>query len=350
MKNSVKKILIIEDEASERNNLLDILTLNGYDAYAVEQGLEGIALALQLIPDLILCDVQLPELNGYEVLQRLGKNPSTADIPFIYLSAFAEKEDYRKGMALGADDYIVKPFDMAILLQTIEYRLRKSERIRTAVLPKTGTFDRFLSEAKAQEALLQLCDNREIRHYKKRDVIFKEKDYPHNLFYIQSGEVKLYKINTEGRELILRIAGPGHFLGYLALLQESPYSENTAALETTSLRVIPKEDFYALLYSNPNVTSNFLKLLANHIHEQEQQLLELAYHSVRKRVAQTIVWLHDQGKGHVHLLRDDLASMVGTAKETLIRVLAELKSEGLIVVEEGNIKVLKMEKLRRIPN
>jgi CRP-like cAMP-binding protein len=350
MKTSVKKILIIEGQEAERNNLLDILLLNGYEAVAVENGKEGLVLAMQMIPDLILCDVQLPELNGFEVLQHLTKHPTTADIPFIYLSIFTEKEDYRKGMSLGADDYMVKPIDMAVLLQTIEYRLRKSERLRKAVSHKTGAFDRFLSEARAQEALLQLSDNREIRYYKKRDAIFKEKDYPHNLFYVESGEVKVFKTNTEGRELILRIAGPGSFLGYLALLQECPYTENAAVLEPAALRVIPKEDFYALLYGNPNVTSNFLKLLANHIHEQEQHLLELAYHSVRKRVAQTLVWLQEQGKGDLHLLRDDLASMVGTAKETLIRVLAELKNEGLIAVEDGGIKVLSIDKLRKTPN
>lgn len=350
MKTSVKKILIIEELELERDNLQDILTLNGYEVVAVSNGQEGVSVAVSMLPDLILCDVQLPKLNGFEVLQQLCKHPNTAHIPFIYLSANAEKEDYRRGMSLGADDYITKPFDMAILLQTVEHRLRKSERLRNATVPVSGAFDRFLSEAKAQEALLQLSDNREVRYYKKRDVIFKEKDYAHNLFFIESGEIKLYKINTEGRELILRIAGPGSFLGYLALLKESPYTENAAILEAASLRVIPKEDFYKLLYSNPNVTANFLKLLANHIYEQEQQLLELAYHSVRRRVAQTIVWLQDQGKGNLHLLRDDLASIVGTAKETLIRVLAELKSDGLIAVEEGEIKVLKMDKLRRIPN
>ncbi|MBU6342030.1 MAG: response regulator [Bacteroidetes bacterium] len=352
MKSNTKKILIISHIGAERNHLMQILQLNGYETTVADNGQDGIALALQLLPDLILCEAQLPTLSGYDVLLRLEKNPNTTDVPFIFLSAQSEKEDYRKGMSLGADDYIAKPYDMAILLQTIEYRLRKRERIRATAPtnPPSAAFDRFLGETKAQEALIQLADNREVRHYKKRDIIFKEHDYPHNLFYVECGEVKLFKSNMEGRELILRIAGPGSFLGYLALLQEQAYTENAAVLESATLRVIPKEDFYALVYGNPNVTSNFLKILAHHIYEQEQQLLDLAYNSVRKRVAQTIVWLHEQGKGNLHLLRDDLAAIVGTAKETLIRVLAELKNEGLIAVEDGDIKVLKMEKLRKVPN
>lgn len=105
-----------------------------------------------------------------------------------------------------------------------------------------------------------------------------------------------------------------------------------------------------MVYGNRDVRVGFLSLMADQIIEQEQQLLELAYFSARKRVAQTIIRLHDQGKSRLHLLRDDLAAIAGTAKETLIRTLADFRSEGLITVNEGDIRISKLERLRNIPD
>jgi CheY-like chemotaxis protein len=118
----MKKILIIEDNTDVRENLAEILMLSGYEAITAENGKTGAAKAQTELPDLILCDIMMPELDGYGVLHIMSRSAKTADIPFIFLTAKAEKEDFRKGMALGADDYITKPFDDAVLLQTIESR------------------------------------------------------------------------------------------------------------------------------------------------------------------------------------------------------------------------------------
>lgn len=121
----MKTILFIEDNFEMRENTTEILELAGYKVESAENGKVGVDLALKHLPDLIICDVMMPELDGYGVLHILSKNSKTAGIPFIFLTAKSEKEDFRKGMNLGADDYITKPFDDVELMDAIETRFKK---------------------------------------------------------------------------------------------------------------------------------------------------------------------------------------------------------------------------------
>lgn len=347
----MKKILIIEDDAHVRNNLAEILELSDYHAITAENGKDGVDKALKEAPDLIICDIMMPDLDGYGTLTILSKNPKTADIPFIYLTAKAEKDDFRRGMSMGADDYITKPFDDMALLNTIEARLRKYERLKLAS-PAQGVpiLEHFINEAKANESIKTLSENRELRHFRKKDMVFDEGETPRWLYFIEKGRVKVYKTAEDGREFIVRIAEAGEFLGYLALLQEKPYTESAAVLDDADLRFIPKPEFLSLVYGNRDVMARFIKMLAGHVSEQEQQLLDLAYNSVRKRVATALVELADPATGTIKMFRDDLAAMVGTAKETFIRTMAEFKTEGLIETSDGSIRILKPERLRTMHN
>jgi DNA-binding response OmpR family regulator len=115
----MKKILIIEDEPEMRRNLATILRLEGYQQLTADNGRRGVELALAEAPDLILCDVMMPELDGYGVLQALRESPATEATPFIFLTARGEKPDIRAGMNLGADDYLTKPVAKADLLNAI---------------------------------------------------------------------------------------------------------------------------------------------------------------------------------------------------------------------------------------
>lgn len=347
----MKKILIIEDNTDVRENLQEILGLSGYEAVVAENGKVGVEKAQSFLPDLILCDIMMPELDGYGVLHILSRNAKTADIPFIFLTAKAEKEDFRKGMSLGADDYIIKPFDDMALLQTIESRLQKSERLRAASAQQTGSLDRFIDEARALEAIKHLSENREVRHFRKKDLIFREGENPRWLYFVESGKVKVYKTSDDGRELIVKMAQAGDFLGFLALFSENTYPESAAALEDCVIRLVPRQDFIALVFGNRDVNARFIKMLAGHIAEREQQLIELAYNSVRKRVATALSNLSEQTGGtELHLLREDLAALAGTAKETLIRTLTDFKNEGLIDIREGVVHVLKVDKLKHLLN
>jgi CRP/FNR family transcriptional regulator, polysaccharide utilization system transcription regulator len=346
---NILKILLIEDSPGHRDNLFDILTLKGYTVGTAENGKIGVEKALKEKPDLIICDVMMPELDGYGVLQILGNNQKTADIPFIYLTALSERDDFRRGMSLGADDYITKPFDVTQLLQTIERRLHKSERLRKAST-LNAPFEGFVNEAKALEMMENLSSDRELRHFQKKDIVYAEGEHPRYLYYLEKGTVKLFKSNEEGREYIINIAGPGTFLGYLCLHKNDKHTESVTVLEPSDIRLIPMDEFHSLVFSNRDVNARFIKLLANHVAEQEQMLLELAYNSVRKRVASALILLHDQGKNNIHFQRDDLAAIVGTAKETLVRTLSGFKVDRLIDISNGQIIILKPDKLRQMPN
>ena len=126
------KILLIEDEEPLRENILALLEADGFDVFGSENGRLGVQLALEILPDLILCDVMMPELDGYGVLTQLRENPILAAVPFIFLTAKATKADLRQGMELGADDYLTKPFTRAELLSAIATRLKKQASIQQA--------------------------------------------------------------------------------------------------------------------------------------------------------------------------------------------------------------------------
>ena len=125
----MKTILLIEDNFEMRENTSEILELAGYKVIATENGKIGVDQAIKHLPNLIICDVMMPELDGYGVLYILSKNSKTAGIPFIFLTAKAEKDDFRKGMNLGADDYITKPFDSEVLLHKIRAILKRNEEL-----------------------------------------------------------------------------------------------------------------------------------------------------------------------------------------------------------------------------
>ena len=200
----MRKILIIEDNLEVRENLQEILEISGYQVLAAEDGTMGVELAIREHPDLVLCDVMMPKLDGFGVLNILSKRPETSDIPFVFLTAKTEKEDFRRGMNLGADDYVTKPFYKDELLAVVETRLRKSERLRKFNRTEEGLIS-FINEAKGYEDLKKLSLDKRTKEYKKRDTLFEEGDTPRYLYFISKGQVKIYKTNDIGKEYIINI-------------------------------------------------------------------------------------------------------------------------------------------------
>ncbi len=142
----MKKILVIEDEPEMRRNITTILRLEKYQPLAAENGRVGIELAKKEKPDLILCDVMMPVLDGYGVLQALRDDAETVNTPFIFLTAKGEKADVRSGMDLGADDYLAKPVAKADLLNAIESRLRRqAQQGQAEFKPNFDSYDPLLS-------------------------------------------------------------------------------------------------------------------------------------------------------------------------------------------------------------
>ncbi|MFZ4543832.1 MAG: response regulator [Saprospiraceae bacterium] len=349
----MKKILVVEDNLDIRENLAEILELSGYQVNVAENGKIGVEMAFKEVPDLILCDIMMPELDGFGVLHILSKNALTYGIPFIFLTAKSEKDDFRKGMSLGADDYITKPFDDVHLLETIERRLLKSEKLRH----KPGTtksVETFLDTVRGFETLKKLAEDREVRMFKKRDLVYEEGKTPRYLYVLKSGKVKIYRTNEDGKEFILNIATEGDFIGYTDLLKGGNHAESAAILQDAELILIPKDDFLNLIYQDNEVAARMIKMIAANISEREQQLIDLAYNSVRKRVAAALMNVFERyektGQYKIDLLREDLANLAGTAKETLIRTLSEYKSEKLIDIQDNLIIVLEPEKLKHMRN
>lgn len=346
----MKRILLIEDNPDIRENTGEILSLAGYEVTTAENGKVGVELAQRTNPDLIICDIMMPELDGYGVLHILNKNESTSVIPFIFLTAKTEKTDIRKGMSLGADDYLTKPFDDTDLLNAVEARLRKHE-LRTRQYDNSHTgLDHFIQDAQRALNLSELCKDKKVKTFKKKAELFTEGELPAVLFFVKSGSIKVFKSHPDGKELITNIYKTGDFFGFEPLLEDSPYPESAIAMEDSDVILIPKPDFLILLNSQQDVSAGFISLLCRKVAEKESQLLNLAYNSVRQRTAEALLKVSQrtQPDEKITLSREDLAKIVGTASESVIRVLSDFKDEGLIEIDGGKIKVIQRPKLEKV--
>lgn len=346
-------ILLIEDNADMAENIASILQLAKYNVTHAPNGKVGVDVAQQKHPDLILCDVMMPELDGYGVLHILNKDPDTASIPFVFLTAKADKSDLRAGMNLGADDYITKPFDGVDLLKVVETRLKKHELMKTAFGNNPQDVSAFFSKTREMKDFQKLSENRPSRNFKKKDLIFMEGQTPNDLYFIEKGQVKTYKVNYDGKELITGIHREGEFLGFVPLLEEKPYNENAEVLEDSRITIIPKSDFITLIYSSKDVAHKFIKMLSNNLEEMENRLLDIAYQSVRQRVAGALLKMHEKfalanKEGLITMARKDISSIVGTATESLNRTLADFKDEGLIEILGDGLKVINKPKLEKL--
>jgi CRP-like cAMP-binding protein len=296
----------------------------------------------------------MPELDGYGVLHVLSKDPVTSCIPFIFLTAKAEKSELRRGMELGADDYLTKPFEDTELLKAIETRLKKNELLKKEFAQNIEGLNQFLDEAKGLKELENLSQKRSVIQYKKKETVYHEGDIPHHLFFLNKGKIKTYKIHDDGKEYVTNVIKNGEFFAYTSILEKANYSDSAIAMEDCEILKIPKEDFLALVIKNREVAAKFIKMLSNNVTEREKQLLSLAYDTVRKRVAEALLQLgkryQEPGKKNprISVSREDLAGMVGTAIETVIRTLSEFKSDKMIEIEGRNITILNAQALEEI--
>ena len=241
-----KTILVIEDNNDIRENTAEILELAGYKTFTAENGKKAVEIALKEIPSLIVCDIMMPELDGYGVLHLLKKNKSTENIPFIFLTAKTERSDLRKGMEMGADDYITKPFDDIELLNAVEMRLKKSAISQNQYPTSSLGITAFLNDIKKSGAQ-NLSDNYEIESYTKKQNLYTEGKRPRFLFYLINGKIKAYKTNEDGKEYISDLYNSGDFIGYNALIQEINYEDSAMVLEDAEVLQIPREDFFNLI-------------------------------------------------------------------------------------------------------
>ncbi|MBX7125599.1 MAG: response regulator [Cyclobacteriaceae bacterium] len=343
----MKKILLIEDNEDIRENTAEILELAHYEVLTAPDGKKGVELALEKKPDLIVCDIMMPVLDGYGVLLAVQKNPETQHIPFIFLTAKTERSDLRKGMDLGADDYITKPFNGTELLNAIEGRLKKVELLRQDLSADINGLNELMSAS----GMKSLTDGRTVNKYKKKQIIYMEGNLPSRLYYVQKGMVRAYKTNELGKELVVGLYKEGDFLGYVPLLEGGKYNETAEAMDDCELALIPREDFDRLMNGSREVSLKFVRLLANNVIEKEKELLNLAYNSLRKKVANALMTLQKKySESTLGISRENLAAICGTATESVIRTLSDFKDEKLIEIKGTHITILNPTKLEHLVN
>ncbi len=348
----MKTILIIEDDSALRENTAELLELANYKVFTAPNGRIGIEVAKKQLPDIIVCDIMMPEVDGYGVLETVSLDPATTHIPFIFLSARTEHKEIRKGMDLGADDYLTKPFQEGELMSAIESRLAKAEILSQALYSasktnQTGGDIRTLDELKGL-----FDDTGEMKSFVKGEIIYEKGAHSNYVYHITKGVVKCSKTEDNGKELITNLYQTHSFLGFTSFDHNIRYEETATAVEDVVLSGILKSELKDILSRNQNVSLEIMNVLTNNISEIKEQLLQMAYGSVRKKTAQTILQfariLNKKPDEPIKISRNDLASVAGIATESLIRTLSEFKKKGLIEIEGRNIRILKLHALETL--
>ncbi|MFB9056103.1 response regulator [Mariniflexile ostreae] len=348
----MKTILLIEDDTVLRENTVELLELARYKLISASNGRIGVEMAQKHIPDLIICDIMMPELDGYEVLHALSTSQTTQHIPFIFLSAKTERTDVRKGMNLGADDYITKPFSEEDLVNAIESRLAKvailEDLKKEQPLPIIEKNEPRLKTINDLKNFFD--DNGTPLSYHTDDTIYKEGEHSNYIYLVNKGKIKSFKIDDQGKELIIEIFKEDDIFGYTSFIDNLPHKETAKAIENTHILGISFMEFKNILNNNPKIGLELIQLLTDNLSLIKTQLLQMAYGSVTKKTAATILKfaekINRKPQDPINISRNDLANVAGIASETLIRTLTSFKKQGLIKIEGRNIKVLNIDGLK----
>ena len=351
----MKTILIIEDDTVLRETTAEILELENYKVVTAANGKRGAELAKIMLPDIVVCDIMMPELDGYDVLKILSEDENTKRIPFIFMSAKTEIKDVRKGMDLGADDYLTKPVNDELLISAIESRLAKAALLQEEEASKIEVADETF-EIEHIENIEELknyfCDNGVSKILKKGEIIYREGELCNNIFLVYKGAVKSSKIDEFGKELIINVYKDDDLFGFSAILENAHYFETTTAMEKTELMVVSKNTMQKLIESNYKLSLEIFQLINDNLIEVKEQLLQMAYGSMRRKTANTILKFAQKmtrkPSDSINISRRDLAGVAGIATESLIRTLTDLKKEGIIEIEGRNIRIVDLNALESI--
>lgn len=347
----MSKVLLIEDDVVLRENTAELLELSNYDIITAPNGKVGVEMAIENLPDIVVCDIMMPELDGYGVLEALSKNENTKYIPFIFLSAKTERKDVRRGMDLGADDYITKPFEEEELISAIESRIAKASILKD--IHEAKNVDNDDSEIRTLNDLKNFFDdNGEVTKYGKGDIIYEEGQHCNYIYLISKGLVKSHKFDEKGKDLTTALYKEDDLFGYTSFIENVTYQESTTAIKETELIGVTKNALKDVLNNNHQVTLELIQLLTDNLTDVKDHLLQMAYSSVKKRTAITILKFADKlnrkPEDNIRISRNDLASVAGIATESLIRTLSSFKDSGIIEIEGRNIKILEVDKLQKM--
>lgn len=345
-----ENILIVDDNVKILENMAELLVLAGYRVITADSGIKGLDLVRSNHPDLILCDIMMPDLDGYGMLRVVQNIPEMTGVPFIFVTAKSDKADFRKGMDMGSDDYLTKPFTGDDLLRAVEARLKKSLMVKGKNKSNSEEFTSFNSNIREIYNITTLLENRSIKRLKRKDMVFSKEDSPFYLYFLVSGKIKTIKTNDLGKEYITQIYQKGDFFGYTALLKDSKYNETAIAIENSEVTLIPRQDFFQLLHSNNEMSAKFIRLISNNLSSVEERLIKLAYGSARKRMMDALLFIYrkyniDKKENFsfpAH--RENISAIAGISPESVSRNLTDFKEEGLIETDNKMIKIIDIKK------
>ncbi|MEP2935938.1 MAG: response regulator [Gilvibacter sp.] len=346
----MRKVLLVEDDALLRENTAELLELAGYNMVTAPNGNVGIQKAKSELPDVIVCDIMMPEVDGYGVLEAISNDPKTQAIPFIFLSAKTERQEVRKGMDLGADDYLTKPFLEDELISAIESRIAKA----TILADKNKSEDNAGGiSLNGIERLMGLFEAKgELEECKSGDTIYSHGDHAHYVHLIKSGVVKCTTMDQNGKELTTGLYHADQFIGLTSFTAAVSHTETATCIEACEILKLSKSQVKEVLLKDRGVTLQLVDVMADHLIEIKEQLLQMAYGSVRKKTAQTILQFSEimqtKHSGVLKISRNDLATVAGIATESLIRTLSQFKKEGWIKIEGRNISILNLAALENV--
>lgn len=346
----MKTVLLIEDDIALRENTAELLELSGYKVFTAPNGKSGIEKAKKEKPNVIVCDIMMPQIDGYGVLEAVSSEESTKKIPFIFLSAKTEHKEIRKGMDLGADDYLTKPFDEEELISAIESRLAKASILAMREVAEEKRDDENLQNLNQLKNFF--CDEGEVSTYKKGETVYEKGDHSNSMFLILKGVVKTHTMDANAKELVTGLYKADDFLGFTSFDDNIPYNETASCVEETEVVGISKKYVRDILKKSQDVSLELMNLLTDNLSEIKAQLVKMAYSSVRKKTAATILQFAEimdkKPDASLRISRNDLATTAGIATESLIRTLSEFKKQGIIEIEGRDIRIVDLESLREM--
>ncbi|HSP40973.1 MAG TPA: response regulator [Gillisia sp.] len=348
----IKSILIIEDDPALRENTKELLELSNFKIICAENGKQGIEQAIEYLPDLILCDILMPVMDGYKVLEYLSNNPHTKNIPFLFISAKSDLAEIRMGMNLGADDYITKPFNENELINAINKRINKFESIKRSwnKEPKTTIQNLKITSLEEFKKLVQLKGEK--FRFQKRHTIYYEDDNSNFVYLLERGIVKTVKIDYEGKELITGLYREGNLFGLTSFKSNSYYDETAVTLNNVLGYRFSSKNFREIINNNPELILEIAEVLSNNLSTLKEHLLEMAYSSVLKKTTQTILQfaqkIPEDPQKITNITRNELAHIAGISTESFIRGLSQLRKKKIIEIEGRDIRILDFDQLTKI--
>jgi CRP-like cAMP-binding protein/CheY-like chemotaxis protein len=344
-------ILVINHFKARRQSVVELLTLSGYNVLVAENGKIGLEILTKHNLDLILCNAEMPGLDGFALLRAIHNIPNMINIPFIFLGSKSDVKAIRKGMNLGADDFMVKPTDED-LLEVINIQLKKSGRAKQQFQKENKKAGAALNTYSTFLEIFSSSPYKANKKVKPKQAIYMEGDSVNFIFYLVKGKVKTFRVNEEGKEIITALYREGDIFGHTSFF-EKIQKDSCTAMEQSELVYLPKDEFLEILRAESDIALDFIKMILDYLLESGDRLLKLAYNSSSKKIAQALVFyskIYQDGREDFPFDRRDISTIAGVAKESVSRKISYFNNKGLIKInpKNGNIKIIDSGKLDKL--